>query len=279
MTRRALLLAAASAATVFPAKEVLKAGVQTSAWKVPLDDFPAFLKVLEKIREFGFDGFETAYRNVQSAFGKQAKEAKVQIAATGLRFLGCNIVLSNYDGKTNLPPMDQIEQIAEGASSLGAERLILSGSPVAEEGPLDPQRLSWKSGALNRAGRFTQPLRMRLCYHNHGPEFANNGAEIEALAREIDSDNVRLILDAGDALREKADIAAFFSKYHKRIDGLHLRDFKGDKQVPLGQGEFQYEPLSIAIKKVKWTGWVIAEEEQESAVKPAREQLRKLFSA
>jgi sugar phosphate isomerase/epimerase len=273
-----LLLAAASAASVFPAKETLKAGMQTSAWPLKPDDFPALLKVLEQLRELGFDGFETNYRNVQPVFGKQAKDAKAQIAATGLRFLGCHISLSNYDAKTNIAPFEQIQEVAEGASALGAERLILSGSPVAEEGPIDPQRLSWKSGALNRAGRFTQPLRMRTCYHNHDSEFANNGAEIEALMKEIDSDNVRFILDGGDAIRSKADLAGFFSKFHKRIDGVHIRDFnKDDKQVPLGTGEFRYEPLAIAIKKLKWTGWVIVEEEREAAVKPAREQLRKLF--
>ena len=272
-------------ATAFPASQVLKSGMQTNAWKFTIDDFKSLLKVLEQIRTLGFDGFETSFHNVQPVFGKPAKDAKAKIADTGLRFIGCHVFLSNYDAKTNIAPFDQIEELADGAASLGAERLILSGAPVAEEGPLDPQRLSWKSGALNRAGRYCQPLKMRACYHNHGAEFANDGAEIQALMRETDSDNVRFIIDAGHALRAKTDLAGFFTKYHKRIDGFHLRDFnKEDKQVPLGKGEFQYEPLAIAIKKAKWTGWVIAEEEREngdkpgeSAAKPAREQIRKLF--
>ena len=66
-----------------------------------------------------------------------------------------------------------------------------------------------------------------------------------------------------------------------------MRDFnKENVQVPLGQGEFQYEPLAAAIKKAKWTGWLIAEEERESgekpgdaAARPAREQIRKLFGS
>jgi sugar phosphate isomerase/epimerase len=148
VTRRQLLQSAtgfaAAAVTAFPAKEFLKAGVTTSAWKIPNDDFPALLKVLPEISKFGFEGFETNFRTVQSAFGKQSKDAKAQIADTGLRFLGCHVTESNYDAKTNVPAFEDIQPIADGAASLGAERLIISGAPVAEEGAaLDPERLTW----------------------------------------------------------------------------------------------------------------------------------------
>ena len=109
-------------------------------------------------------------------------------------------------------------------------------------------------------------MRLRICYHNHAAEFANNGAEIEALVREIDSDVVRLIVDVADATHERADVAGFFAKYHKRIDGFHIRESdKGN------------DALASAIKKAKWTGWVIAEEDKDSAAKPARENIRKVF--
>jgi sugar phosphate isomerase/epimerase len=284
VTRRELIrsasLFAASAAAVFPAKEVLKSGIETNAWKTDLEDFGSLVKVLEQISSLGFDGFETSYRNVQAAFGgKRAKEAKAQIAATGVRFLGCHIFQGNYDAKTNIAPIELIEEIADGAASLGAERLILSGSPVADEGAaMDEQRLQWKAGALNRAGRHCYELKLRVCYRNHGPEFAKGGEEILALMRETDPDNVHFIVDAAYAIAEKTDLAGLFTKYHKRIDGFHLRDFnKEQKQVALGQGELQYEPLAIAIRKLKWTGWVIAEELSEAATRPAREQIRKLF--
>ena len=286
VTRRQLIATLAAAAPAFSAPRSISVGMQTSAWKLALDDWPGFLKVLGEIRALGYDGFETSFRNVQSMFGKKAKDARAELAAKGLRFFGCHILLSDYDAKTNIPPMDQIEPVAEGAASLGAERLIVSGSPVrGDEGPMDPQRLSWKAGALNRAGRHCQQFKMRVCYHNHGPEFANDAEEITALMKETDSDNVRFIIDAGDALRAKVDLASFFAKYHKRIDGMHLRDFNAQNvQAPLGQGTFAYEPLAAAVKKAKWTGWVIAEEERESGEKPgekaaaaARERIRALF--
>jgi sugar phosphate isomerase/epimerase len=278
---------AASAATVFASKETLKAGAQTNAWKVGVDDFDGLLKVLGHISALGFEGFETGFQNVQPVFGKKAKEAKEQIAATGLRFLGCHIQLGDdYDAKTNIPPIEQIIEVADGVAALGAERLILSGAPVAEgSGVIDAQRMAWKSGALDRAGRHCYDLKLRVCYHNHVAEFANGGEEMQSLMRDTDADNVHFIIDAGDAMRAKADIAGFFSKNHKRIDGFHMTDFDKDgRRVPLGKGVFQYEPLAIAIRKLKWTGWMIAEENRangdppgDAAVRPAREEIRRVF--
>jgi sugar phosphate isomerase/epimerase len=152
---------------------------------------------------------------------------------------------------------------------------------------MENDRLLWKAGALSRAGRHCDDLKLRVCYRNRAFEFVRGGEEMLALMKETDSDLVHFIIDAGDAMRAKADVAAFFTKYHRRIDGLHLRDFnKQDVQVTLGRGEMQYEPLEIAVRKLRWTGWVIAEEDRangekpgEGAARPAREQIRKLFGA
>ena len=54
--------------------------------------------------------------------------------------------------------------------------------------------------------------------------------------------------------------------------------------MPLGQGEFPLLQLAVAIKKAKWQGWVVNEEERlsgekpgASAVGPARAALRRVF--
>jgi sugar phosphate isomerase/epimerase len=79
-------------------------------------------------------------------------------------------------------------------------------------------------------------------------------------------------------------LSKFFAEHHHRIIGLHLRDFKGDTQTPLGGGDFPLTALVAAMRKAKWSGWVLNEEERlsgekpgESAVAPARAALRKAF--
>ena len=67
-----------------------------------------------------------------------------------------------------------------------------------------------------------------------------------------------------------------------RIDGIHLRDARQGKEVPLGQGDYDWRPLAAAVARAKWDGWVLAEEERlsgekpgEAAIKPAREAIRR----
>ncbi len=95
---------------------------------------------------------------------------------------------------------------------------------------------------------------------------------------------IDFLIDCGWAFRAKVNVPEFFERYHKRIIGLHLRDFRGDEQVPLGQGDFPIKALADAIKRMNWSGWVLNEEERlsgekpgERAVTPARETLRLVF--
>ena len=283
MNRRDFLIASGVATAVGSAQSgKIRAGCQTNAWKLEVPEFRSLLPVLATMKKLGFEGFETGYRNVQGQF-ENLKEARQLIQQSGIKFYGCHIFQFDYDPKTNIPDWKLIERVAKGAAALGAERLIVSGAPAGQ----DVERLRWKAGALGRAGRLCRDLQMtRLCYHNHGPEFEHDAFEMRTLIKESDPDTVRFLIDCGHAMRRKTDLASFFTKYHKRIDGLHLRDFKGDVQVPLGEGEFDYGPLAEAVKKTGWQGWVLNEEERESgekpgetAVEPARKQMRKLFGA
>ena len=279
MNRREFLIASGLAAASTPVALAqsgrIKAGCQTNAWKMEVPEFRNLLPVLATIKKLDFDGFETDYRNVQGQF-ENLKEARQLIQKSGLKFYGCHIFQFDYDPKTNIPEWKLMERVAKGASAMGAERLIVSGAPAGQ----DSERLRWKAAGLGRAGRLCRDLRMtRLCYRNHGPEFAHDALEMRTLIKETDADTVRFLIDCGDAMRLKVDLATFFTKYHKRIDGLHPRDYKGAVQVPLGEGESDYGPLAEAVRKTGWQGWVLNEEERESAVEPARKQMRKLFGA
>lgn len=265
-----------------PRSARVKIGCQTNAWRIDPNNFDDLLQVLGKLKELGYDGFETGFRNVQGRFADAAARARIE--KSGLRFLGCHIFLDQYDPQTRIAPMALVQQIADGAASLGAERLILSGGPSSQNGGLDGEALKRKTEGLNAAGKYCRSKGIRLAYHNHGPEFANGGEEIEALYALTDSALVDFLTDCGWAFSAKANVPGFFEKHHRRIVGLHLRDFKNGRQVPLGQGEFPLRELAAVIAKVNWSGWTINEEERlsgekpgEKAVVPARQALRRVF--
>lgn len=289
ISRRELLASlplAALSSTVWQAGQGVarvKIGCQTNAWRIDPSNFDSLLAVLRQLKELGYDGFETGFRNVQGQFGSAA-DARKRIEAFGLKFLGCHIFLDQYDPQTQIAPMDLIQKIADGAASLGAERLILSGGGLMKNGGIDAEALKLKTAGLNAAGKYCRSKGLRLAYHNHGPEFANSGEEIEALYTQTDPALVDFLTDCGWAFSAKTDVPKFFQKHHKRIIGLHLRDFKNGDQVPLGQGDFPIRELAAAIKKANWQGWTINEEERlsgekpgEKAVAPARQTLRGVF--
>ena len=280
-SRREVLLAAAGLA----AGRVLKAakpmnvhlGCQTNAWAMDPRDFSSVLAIIQKVKDYGYEGFETGFASVQGQFDDPAG-AKGKLDAMGLKFIGVHIFLNQYDAATHVAGAELYERVAAGGVKLGAERLILSGTP-----PEDQAGRKRKAEALNRAGALAQKLGLKLAYHNHGPEFANHGEEMEFLLRETDAARVWFLVDAGHAFRAGADIPGFIRKHHPRITGLHIRDTKDGKETPLGTGEFPLEAVAAAIRETGWSGWAINEEERvggkpgDEAVKPARDALFRVF--
>jgi len=264
----------------------VKIGCQTNAWRIDPGNFDSLLDVLGKLKQLGYEGFETGFRNVQGQFGSKADRsaARAKIEKTGLKFFGCHIFLEEYDPKTRIAPMDLIQKVADGADSLGAERLILSGGGLIKGGKVSLLEAMDKVDGLNAAGKYCKSKGIRLAYHNHGPEFAEGGAEIERLFLLSNPDLVDFLVDCGWAFSAKADVPQFFGRHHRRIVGVHLRDFKNGEQVPLGQGEFPIRELAEVIENVNWSGWAINEEERlsgekpgEQAVAPARQTLKEVF--
>lgn len=279
-------LAVASTAALIsaaPKSGGVKIGCQTNAWRIDPNNFDSLLTVLGKLKELGYEGYETGFRNVQGQF-ENAVTARKQLEKFGLKFLGCHIFLDEYDPETRIPPIELIQKIANGAALLGAERVVVSGGGLIKDGQIPSEVLARKADGLNAAGKYCQSKGIKLAYHNHGPEFENGGLEIERLYQRTEPSLVDFLTDCGWALRGKANVPVLFAKHHKRIIGLHLRDFKDGQQVPLGQGEFPIRELAAAIKKANWTGWVISEEERlsgekpgEKAVAPARQTLKQVF--
>ena len=262
-----------------------KIGCQTNAWRIDPNNFDSLLAVLGKLKELGYEGYETGFRNVQGQFDN-AVTARKQLEKFGLKFLGCHIFLDEYDSKTRIPSLELIKTVATGAAKLGAERVILSGKGILDENNrfFSTATLSAKILGLREAASACRKLGLGLAYHNHQPEFAVNSNEIYNLMKMTDLYHVDFLVDCGWAFQAKVNVPEFFAKHHKRIIGLHLRDFKNGEQVPLGQGEFPVRELAAAIKKANWTGWVINEEERlsgekpgEKAVAPARQTLKQAF--
>jgi inosose dehydratase len=260
----------------------IQLGGQTNAWAVDPKNFDSFLAVLDQIKQVGYAGFETGFFNLLPELDSP-EAARRRIADTGLTFFGIHIAIpfDKNDPATRLPPASLYEKVARGGLALGAQHLIFSGAPAAT-----PDELKAKIEALNAAGRFSTSLGLPFAYHNHWWEFQSKVGEIEALYSQTDPALVSFLLDAGHAYRGGADVPAFLRAHSKRLVGLHLRDYKEGKQVPLGQGTFPLAEVAATLKQLQWKGWVLNEEEREdgtkgglSVIDPAFKALRGAFPA
>lgn len=253
-------------------------GAQTNAWRI--GGFADLALVLDKLRGYGYDGFETSYRAVQSEFEDPAA-ARDRIAASGLRFFAVHIWLpeNQYDAETRLPPESLYQKVAPGAKKLGAETLVMSGLPPAS----GAGSMEKKIAALNRAGAFAQSAGLPLAYHNEFLEFEHGAGEMDRLVESTDPKLVNFVLDAGHAFHAGVDVPAYFRKHSARILAVHLRDFVDGNQVPLGEGRFPLEEFAAAIRQSGWSGWLLNEEERpngrpgDAAIGPAHRTLVRVF--
>jgi inosose dehydratase len=258
----------------------IRLGAQTNAWPIDPDRFDTFLAALDQIRHTGYVGFETGFANLRSQ-SRSLPQALKQIQASGLAFIGVHIFLPEYDPITNIAAQQLYESVAQSGAALGAERLILSGTPAITD-----EEIQRKADALNRAGEFATKLGLKVAYHNHWPEFKYNGKEIEALYAATDPQLVWFLLDAGHAYRTGIDLPGFVGRHHQRLTAIHFRDYRDHLQVPLGWGTLPLAEIASVLKNANWTGWAMNEEEREdgskqglAVIRPAFESLKGAFSA
>jgi sugar phosphate isomerase/epimerase len=276
---RRVFLAAGSAALAW-GKADLRVGCQANGFPLKAPDFPGLLKALQSMKSLGYTGFECNFRFVDGEFGRAA-EARAAIEKTGVRFIGAHASMEQLKG-------EQAARIAAGVASLGAACIVMSGRGLSPEGRFEKPALLAKAKEMERLAGILKEHKLLLAYHNHNPEFANHNAEMEGLAENTSPDQVHFLMDAGHGYLGGGDPAAFLAAHPKRIYGIHLKTFRGKEtsgQVPLGQGDFDFQELAAAVKKTGWSGWLITEEGggpkagNTAALGPDRAHIRKLFGA
>lgn len=277
ISRRTLLLAG-SGALVWAKSGPIRVGCQANGFPLKPGDFPALLKALESMKSMGYTGFECNYRFVEGEFGRAAA-ARRQIEATGVKFIGAHGSMDQFASAKGAG-------VAAGVASLGAECIVMSGKGLSPGGQFEKSALVAKAKELERLARMLKENRLRLAYHNHNPEFANANAEMNGLAENTDPSLVYFFMDAGHGYLGGGDPAAFLTAHSKRVYGIHLKTFKGKDvkgQVPLGQGDFDFQALAAAVEKTGWAGWLVTEEGggpragNTGALASDRAHIRKLF--
>ena len=257
------------------ADQKIKFGVQLNAFPIDPKRFETFMETLGQVKQIGYQGFESSFRNVSEQFAAP-QQARHSIEATGLTFFGIHIFFPNemYDASTHIASPSVYEPVARGGAAVGAKHLILSGAPAE-----DQDQLKRKIAGLNAAGKYARRFGLTAAYHNHWWEFESKIGEIDAVYTETDPALVSFVLDAGHAYHGGADVPAFLRAHSQRIVGVHLRDYKDGRLVSLGSGTFPLAEVAATLKQIGWSGWVENEEEREDLSKTGLEVIAPAYKA
>jgi inosose dehydratase len=252
-----------------------RVGCQANAFVVRNGSFQALLPVLQTIRSLGYAGFECNNHLVQSEFADPAA-ARRKIQDTGLEFIGMHMSMSEA-------AKGDLVAISAGGAAMGCRYIVMSAEGLSPTGIFTLAALQEKAKQLEQYGSICKDHGMTLAYHNHMPEFANNNAEMQALADHTDPKLVSFLMDAGHGYQGGGNPAEFLRRNPRRLVGCHVKTFKNKtEQMPLGQGDFGFEDLAAAIRSTGWAGWLIDEEgggktSDSAAVGPDRAYIRKVF--
>jgi inosose dehydratase len=168
----------------------------------------------------------------------------------------------------------------QGHSIQGLDQPIFDAKPVFTDSEWD--RLC---DGLNRLGKKAAEKGMKLTYHHHMGTGVQTAAEIDRLMNNTDPKLLGLLYDTGHLVFSGEDHLAVLNKWIGRIRHVHLKDMRpairkqavtekwsflaavkaGVFTVP-GDGSVNFAPVFAALKKAKYSGWMVVEAEQDPAL-------------
>jgi inosose dehydratase len=136
---------------------------------------------------------------------------------------------------------------------------------------------------MTELGTLMEARGVKLAYHHHMGTVIETEAEIDALMAAT-GPSVGLLLDTGHLTYAGGDPLAVAKRHGKRIAHVHCKDIRapllaearakdlsfldsvlsGVFTVP-GDGSVDYPPIFAELKRLKYSGWLVVEAEQDPA--------------
>lgn len=145
---------------------------------------------------------------------------------------------------------DSLDNRIEWANGLGMKQMIASSFWLPKDASIDDYRRA--ASELNEIGRKTKAAGIQMGFHNHHMEFEKRGNDLiyDALLDEFDPDLVKMQFQVA-VVNIGYKAADYFRKHPGRFISAHLADWsaKTDKQVPIGQGDVDWNDFFKAAQK------------------------------
>lgn len=216
-------------------------------------------EVMRALAAIGFAGFETRLSCLP--LRDPAGFGALRAAAGGIALAGAHVVGTFWepDGAAAIPAI-----VAEAAAlpALGCDRVVASVVPLPVPLPeADLRRLAANLGALGRALRA---VGVRLVYHNHAAEIAENARVLAALVAGCAPEELMLGADLGWVAHAGMRVEEFIARFGARLAYAHVRDVTAARAggfTEVGRGVLDHGAILAALDAAGYRGWLVAESE------------------
>lgn len=214
-------------------------------------------EVMRDLAAVGYAGFEVRLSCLP--LGDPARFAAMREAAGGIALAGAHVVGEFWEEES----ATAIPAIAADAARLpafGCDRVVVSVAPMPV--PLSEIDLSSLTENLGALGRALRAVGVRLAYHNHAAEIADDARVLAALVADCAPEELMLGADLGWVAHAGMRVGDFLARFGARLDYVHARDVTADSGfTEVGRGVLDHGAILAALDACGYRGWLMAESE------------------
>lgn len=158
---------------------------------------------------------------------------------------------------------ENLRRCTDFAGGLGLE--ALTWVPSWKRDQVDDAVYKSAAESLNRLGKYAQEKGTRLSLHNHSGQLFQDEKDLAKFCELVQPEYAGLTLDTAHlALGGVKDIAGVIRACGRYINLFHIKDLKGRKFCPLGDGELDFDRIFEAIRDIWWfDGWLVVDDESD----------------
>ena len=199
---------------------------------------------LERLSEMGYEAVEFA-----GYYDLDGKTLAGMLKNYGLKCAGSHTGMDQLEG-------DNLAKTVETNKALGNDRLIIPAADFSD--------LKKTIARMNAIHDKAKAAGMRTGFHNHKKEFEIvDGKTIFEHIFANTPDDFLVQIDIGWAAAAQQDVPALLRKYAKRIETVHVKEFKPEApQAVVGEGVVDWPPLMSIMEKETNVKYYVVEQEQ-----------------
>jgi inosose dehydratase len=249
---------------------MLRIGCQTYSWEMlgrkwdgRVDD------ILMAVAGAGYEGIEITQTMIREYAPRPVEFAKA------LQEHGLVLAAFAYGSPLGFTDPDNRQRELSGADEALQFVARFAGTPLMLGGPTTQRRddvfekIAHAADFFNEVGRRGRTFGVEVAFHphSHHGSILESREEYERIMELTDPALISWNPDTGHIVRGGQSLAETLQRFAARIRHIHLKDVDSDKcWQPLGQGVCDIPAiLQFLTKELKFSGWIIAEEESAQA--------------